>query len=1107
MLSLARRFDRYAASRAPLDLDGAHPRTHVAERTLRRLQEIIQKPAITPADLPAFWDAIEHASTPGLDDRKMLLEKLLVAMSRLKDYSISLDIQQAVINILYKDLPHPPNGFLCPFEMTKTLLISQPNNLVAPPTMPKNIHYAYRAADGSNYNPLVPGIGRAGSPYARSVPSTNLTPRTTLPDPHLVFDTLLKRDTFTPHPDGISSLFFAFANLIIHDIFNTNRSDWRTNDASSYLDLSILYGSSEEQLSKVRTFDGSGRLMPDTFADGRLLMMPPASCALLVLLSRNHNYIAQKLLDINEFQHFKHPSELSEDEKRIQDDEIFNRTRLVNCGYFMQIILGDYVGAILGLVRDGSDWRLNPLMNMREVDHDIAVRGEGNVVSIEFNLLYRWHSTLSQQNVSWIENEFAKVFPKDANEASISAFKAEAGAAMAQRVASPPNGWNFGGISRGSDGRFRDVDLARILQSVTQDVAGAFKARGIPECMRVIEVMGIMQSRAWGTCSLNEFRKFMGLKPYSSFKEWNPNPKIHVPAASLYKDIDRLELHVGLQAEEAKTPGPGAGMCPGYTISRAILADAVCLTRGDRFLTTDFTPFNLTAWGYQDCQYDHEDGSFGGMLTKLLFRTLPDHYPAGSALAHFPFTIPEKMYTVIKAKGDGSIDNYRWPGDLINSAESLPPVRDHVWKVVSDLAGVKDVLGRDATEVAKRQEIVVEPILKKKQGLSCKKTREKQAQVTQSIMARDKWAQYFNDKTERLLQAKKFDQVGNDQVCYVDIVKDVIDLLPVHWICEEVAHLPLKSHCNPEGEWREEDTCAQWADVARYIYMNFDPANDFKLRERSQKTATEIIDIIREHLNDSERRFVSLYPTRVQMKPWLMLRQASIGCPFEYIGICKKPDSIETLRGLHRERGLSHTELAISVFYATVPTAALFSKAIAQVVDYFLAEENQQARKEIEKIFLKQEKDASAKIMGYVREALRLNPIFAGVYRVAKGGGEISGHHIQLGDHLFVDIATANNTLKPTPDYARPTEKQGILSPYNDGMLSPEFFEAVVPGIIGTILTQKGLKRAEGESGTLTKFDEKWHGTDRREYVNISGLVTPWPDAMIVGFEPKPTTA
>jgi hypothetical protein len=54
-------------------------------------------------------------------------------------------------------------------------------------------------------------------------------------------------------------------------------------------------------------------------------------------------------------------------------------------------------------------------------------------------------------------------------------------------------------------------------------------------------------------------------------------------------------LQVGLQAEEAKKSMPGAGLCPGYTISRAILADAVSLTRGDRFMTVDFTRMYFTS--------------------------------------------------------------------------------------------------------------------------------------------------------------------------------------------------------------------------------------------------------------------------------------------------------------------------------------------------------------------------------------------------------------------------------------------------------------------------------------------------------------------------------
>ena len=40
----------------------------------------------------------------------------------------------------------------------------------------------------------------------------------------------------------------------------------------------------------------------------------------------------------------------------------------MNTGFFIQVILRDYVGAILGLARDGSSWRLDPLMVNQEDD-------------------------------------------------------------------------------------------------------------------------------------------------------------------------------------------------------------------------------------------------------------------------------------------------------------------------------------------------------------------------------------------------------------------------------------------------------------------------------------------------------------------------------------------------------------------------------------------------------------------------------------------------------------------------------------------------------------------------------------------------------------------
>lgn len=53
---------------------------------------------------------------------------------------------------------------------------------------------------------------------------------------------------------------------------------------------------------------------------------------------------------------------------------------------------------------------------MRRSTHEFAPVGQGNVVSIEFNILYRWHATLSASDTKWMEGLFAKLFPsKDVN--------------------------------------------------------------------------------------------------------------------------------------------------------------------------------------------------------------------------------------------------------------------------------------------------------------------------------------------------------------------------------------------------------------------------------------------------------------------------------------------------------------------------------------------------------------------------------------------------------------------------------------------------------------------------------------------------------------------
>jgi linoleate 10R-lipoxygenase len=175
--------------------------------------------------------------------------------------------------------------------------------------------------------------------------------------------------------------------LSSYSVFRTSHRDVNINETSSYLDLSPLYGYDQASQDKVRKRDGRGMLYNDVFAEERLLFLPPAVCALLVLFCRNHNvrslvtnwftepvlethffskYVAKKLLEINERGNYidpSVPSEFSSVTERLlhQDEEIFQTARLINSTWFVSVVFSDYLDTILGLVREGNSWSLRPL--------------------------------------------------------------------------------------------------------------------------------------------------------------------------------------------------------------------------------------------------------------------------------------------------------------------------------------------------------------------------------------------------------------------------------------------------------------------------------------------------------------------------------------------------------------------------------------------------------------------------------------------------------------------------------------------------------------------------------------------------------------------------
>ncbi|TBU30522.1 heme peroxidase [Dichomitus squalens] len=1007
--------------------------------------------------IESIIDGITHLNS--IDDRKLLLEHTLVYLSNNSEHPAAQKLQTELIKLLYEDLPHPPETIIGPT-------------------------YAYREADGGNNNPSIPDLGKAGTPYSRSVQQIHPLPRNELPDAGLVFDTLLRREKFVPHPAGLSSLMFAFAALVIHTVFRTSHKDVHINETSSYVDLAPLYGNDQKTQDKIRVRDGRGLLHPDTFAEDRLLLLPPAVCVLLTLFNRNHNYIAKKLLELNERGTYVDPNTIPADDPQraaklvAQEEDIFQTTRLINCAWFAGIVMSDYFCAILGLVRQGSSWAFNPFEEMRNADHSLFERGRGNACSVEFNCLYRWHATTSKADEEWVAQMGEKYFQgRPVESLTIQDFRN-----LAKKVqATEPDlsHWTIGSLQRDpKSGQFSDEGLAGVLIAATEEPAGAFRARGTPHCMRLHEIMGIEQNRQWGVCSLNDFRKFLGLKTYSSFLEWNPDPEIASAAEKLYGHIDRLELYVGLQAEEAKPVVEGAGLCPSYTISRAILSDAIALTRGDRFYTADYTPFNMTAWGFADCQRDPLAPGCGSMLGRLLLRTLPEQYAPDSTYAWFPLMTPPAMERILTKLGQVKLYSLEKPRKVAE-----PPV----------LAGYEDAKNvlKDEKDFGPGFGERVQAILKgdgffiacNDPAQAARYQRELLGALTGAPDAESGIKTFFYEKTRELIQRESCQSVGTSTHT-VDLVRDVLKLVPIYWAAE-LAGIRLKTSADSEGDYTPSELFDILADTYSYLFLDVEPAKLHNLRINTAQNLEKLSTIICRQLGGSRLSIMNLF-----------------GSMFGKPSKSERTSFTERLRALGYDADTQTNATLALLVGATVE----LSQAAVNVVNFYLdPSKPSDVQTLVSKSPLLDAKD-EATLQGFVLEALRLDPTFRGVYREVLHDVKVSQGTLKAKTRVFVDVSAANISSHIFTDPkdvnpARGFHKYLVI----DGAgkcLGLDLSSKMIVQMVRAVYSFKGASRAPGRSGTLKRYKESFSRTSSWSYLGPDSLLQPWATSMLFQASP-----
>jgi hypothetical protein len=169
-------------------------------------------------------------------------------------------------------------------------------------------------------------------------------------------------------------------------------------------------------------------------------------------------------------------------------------------------VLKDYVAAILNTPRANSTWTLDLGAEIKKAGRRVE-RGTGNAVSVEFAVLYHWHAALSAGDEKWMEDRLRANLPdlKSLDDITAEMFSKVVMAEGHKLMTTPPKEWTFGGLLRGPDGRFSDVDLAEILKDCIEEPAHAFGAHGTPESLKIVDIMGQLQARnVFNVCTMNE---------------------------------------------------------------------------------------------------------------------------------------------------------------------------------------------------------------------------------------------------------------------------------------------------------------------------------------------------------------------------------------------------------------------------------------------------------------------------------------------------------------------------------------------------------------------------------------------------------------------------
>jgi len=328
----------------------------------------------------------------------------------------------------------------------------------------------------------------------------------------------------------------------------------------------------------------------------------------------------------------------------------------------------------------------------------------------------------------------------------------------------------------------------------------------------------------------------------------------------------------------------------------------------------------------------------------------------------------------------------------------------------------------------------------------------------------------------------------------VDILQDVFRSIPLRWSATEVGGLPLKVTSSSHGIFYEPEMYQMLQEIYSFIYLV--PESSFRIpqRARAKDNATRLLRFIKITLMEAKGGITAGIVRGVLNH---FIRDVHGGADSLAQRLVKNQPDIDILAN----------DLLAVIVTASVELPQIF----AHVVNFYLQKKNELHLGKITGIVSAGGSDALLWLSGYVREALRLDPFFPGVYRDATEAGGLQtaqdSFDYLVGTPVFLSLSSVANsaTYFPKPAIVDPTRAEGdyvvIQGDAAFKVLGADFVYTAAAQVLRAIFSLKNVRKSSDKPG-LSRFPIDVHGTPQYFYQDANQRLTPFANRFIIAYDP-----